>query len=205
LTLRLCRCFDEGEFETRNAKGEGLSGGPPTGILSSLSSGPAAQLALLEDEREDRRSFGGGMGLGDDMDRESMSLSTCMPLTATNPLVVDRLQQPAVRRGQAVWAECRLRQDAGGGGGWTVALPDYLFILPQSARPLVSSSCNLVKDKKHSECTHGPKGEASVHAGAGVVLCGTAVAQERDTWPHQSAATIVWVDLELSSADRTPP
>jgi hypothetical protein len=63
--MRLCR-REEGEFDTRTARGEGLLGGPPTGILSSCSSAHPPQLALLE-EREDRRSFGGGMGLGDDM------------------------------------------------------------------------------------------------------------------------------------------
>lgn len=64
--IRLCRRFEEGEFDTRTARGEGLLGGPPTVILSSCSSGQPAQLGLLE-EREERRSLGGGMGLGDDM------------------------------------------------------------------------------------------------------------------------------------------
>lgn len=38
-------------------------------ILSSCSSGQPVQAALLEEreEREERRSLGGGMGLGDDM------------------------------------------------------------------------------------------------------------------------------------------
>jgi hypothetical protein len=52
--------LDEGEFDTRRAKGEGLPGGPPTVILSSCS------LAALE-ARDDRRSDAKGMGPGDDM------------------------------------------------------------------------------------------------------------------------------------------
>lgn len=58
--MRLCRRLDEGEFDTRRAKGEGLPGGPPTVILSSCS------LAAL-DERDDRRSAGNGIGPGEGM------------------------------------------------------------------------------------------------------------------------------------------
>lgn len=58
---RVWRCFEEGEFDARNAKGEGLQGGPPTG------KSPSAGASLLLDARELRRSFGGGIGLGDDM------------------------------------------------------------------------------------------------------------------------------------------
>ena len=58
--MRLCRRLDEGEFDTRRAKGEGLPGGPPTVILSSCS------LAALDD-RDDRRSAGNGMGPGEGM------------------------------------------------------------------------------------------------------------------------------------------
>ena len=76
--IRLSRFFEEGEFDTRTARGEGLLGGPPTVILSSFSSAQPPQLALLEDreEREDRRSLGGGMGLGDDMVVEEAGYDT---------------------------------------------------------------------------------------------------------------------------------
>lgn len=63
MTVRLWRRFDEGELDARRAKGEGLPGGPPTVILSSLSGNKPSWLDALEF----RRSFGGGMGLGDDM------------------------------------------------------------------------------------------------------------------------------------------
>jgi hypothetical protein len=67
----LLRRLDEGELETRRAKGEGLPGGPPTirsspGSATTSSSVWMGMLALLE-ARELRLSFGGGMGDGDDM------------------------------------------------------------------------------------------------------------------------------------------
>lgn len=45
-------------------------------ILSSCSSGQPVQAALLEEreEREERRSLGGGMRLGDDMDAKVLDL-----------------------------------------------------------------------------------------------------------------------------------
>lgn len=78
--MRLFRRFDEGELEALRASGEGLLGGPPTtsnsvGSPATFRFG-AARPALLE-ARELRRSFGGGMGSGDDMasDAENSALS----------------------------------------------------------------------------------------------------------------------------------
>lgn len=61
--MRLWRRLADGEFDARRASGEGLPGGPPTSILSSCS----GTRPTLLDDRELRRSFGGGIGLGDDM------------------------------------------------------------------------------------------------------------------------------------------
>jgi hypothetical protein len=71
LTIRLRRRFEDGEFDTRRAKGEGLLGGPPTirnspGSAATSSGVCSGRLALLE-AREFRLSFGGGMGDGADM------------------------------------------------------------------------------------------------------------------------------------------
>lgn len=71
--MRLRRRFEEGEFETRRAKGEGLLGGPPTirsspGSAATSSGVCRGRLVLLElDARELRLSLGGGMGDGADM------------------------------------------------------------------------------------------------------------------------------------------
>jgi hypothetical protein len=73
--VRLRRRFEEGELETRRAKGEGLLGGPPTirsspGAAATSSGVWSGRLALLDDAaeaREFRRSLGGGMGDGADM------------------------------------------------------------------------------------------------------------------------------------------
>lgn len=67
----LLRRLEDGEFETRSAKGEGLPGGPPTmrsspGSAATSSGVWTGMLALLE-ARELRLSLGGGMGDGDDM------------------------------------------------------------------------------------------------------------------------------------------
>jgi hypothetical protein len=69
--MRLRRAFEEGEFETRSANGEGLLGGPPTmrnspGSAATSSGVCSGRLALL-DAREFRLSLGGGMGDGADM------------------------------------------------------------------------------------------------------------------------------------------
>ena len=69
--MRLRRRFEEGEFETRRAKGEGLFGGPPTmrnspGSAATSSGVCSGRLALLL-ARELRLSLGGGIGDGADM------------------------------------------------------------------------------------------------------------------------------------------
>ena len=69
----LLRRFDEGELDARSAKGEGLLGGPPTTRNSDGSDSASASF----DARELRRSLGGGMGDGDDMDgKQSMRRSS---------------------------------------------------------------------------------------------------------------------------------
>lgn len=67
------RRFDEGELDARSAKGEGLLGGPPTTRNSDGSDSASASF----DARELRRSLGGGMGDGDDIDgKQSMRRSS---------------------------------------------------------------------------------------------------------------------------------
>lgn len=73
-------------------------------ILSSCSSGQPVQAALLEEreEREERRSLGGGMGLGDDMfDQLSW-------IAGAARLLVRAAQQSAVRCAvSGLLVECR--------------------------------------------------------------------------------------------------
>lgn len=67
------RRFDEGELDARSARGEGLLGGPPTTRNSDGSDSASASF----DARELRRSLGGGMGDGDDIDsKQSMRRSS---------------------------------------------------------------------------------------------------------------------------------
>lgn len=71
LAWRLLRRFDEGELDALRANGEGVPGGPPT-TSSKVPSGPGMTSVVVVkplslDERELRRSLGGGMGDGDDM------------------------------------------------------------------------------------------------------------------------------------------
>ena len=69
---RLFRRFEDGELDALRASGEGLLGGPPTTSKSdgsAATSRPALARPALLEARELRRSFGGGMGSGDDMVR----------------------------------------------------------------------------------------------------------------------------------------
>lgn len=65
----LLRRFEDGELDTRRAKGEGLVGGPPTTRNSDGSDSASASPGRppLDEARELRLSLGGGMGDGDDM------------------------------------------------------------------------------------------------------------------------------------------
>jgi hypothetical protein len=73
LATRLFRRFEDGELDALRASGDGLPGGPPT--TKPAGAGATFRFRLLMascrpavlEARELRRSFGGGMGEGDDM------------------------------------------------------------------------------------------------------------------------------------------
>jgi len=110
--MRLFRRFEEGELDALRANGEGLLGGPPTTSKSdgceATSRLEAGGPALIE-ARELRRSFGGGMGEGDDM-TESQRTRACVG-QSLRPVVCTGL-----RYGVAVELRARCGEPWLGGG-----------------------------------------------------------------------------------------
>jgi hypothetical protein len=93
------RRFEEGELEALSANGDGLPGGPPTTKPegSTAPSGPvivSGVRPVLLDDCELRRSFGGGMGEGEDMMAERSTLMSGSCREEVGERVVGR---PAVR------------------------------------------------------------------------------------------------------------
>jgi hypothetical protein len=119
--MRLRRRFEEGEFETRRANGEGVLGGPPTsnswpGSAATSSAVCMGKLALLAlDALEFRRLLGGGMGEGIDMFGEEGQPEACHASMYANG---------AVKRRSG-----RVDQRGTDGRGWVEAGPaacDYI-------------------------------------------------------------------------------